>query len=191
MDISDFILIASVLVALGIGVRSIRQTKELQERQLNEAEQARRTDRRHKALDETITWALDCAQSCYLPMDVTAAVTAEERSRQDTFLDATLTTFGLTLVSLMARADYIDLLAISHFSEGLQDAVKQLKRNLQAYEAFLPEASEAVLSKTILPIDTVEAVVNGLSEHPKRVHHSAVRVFKETVSIKAQDIPTS
>ena len=57
MEISDWVLVGSVIVALVLGIRSLRQTKDL-----------RRKEYRHKLLDEIIDWAKDTIETSFLLM---------------------------------------------------------------------------------------------------------------------------
>jgi hypothetical protein len=56
-------LSTAVIVSLILGVKALRQTKELQDRQLKHSEEARQREYKQRMLDEIIAWAVDVSNS--------------------------------------------------------------------------------------------------------------------------------
>jgi hypothetical protein len=56
-------LSTAIVVSLILGVRALRQTKELQDTQLKHSEEARQREHKQRILDEIIAWAVDTSNS--------------------------------------------------------------------------------------------------------------------------------
>jgi hypothetical protein len=160
MEVGDWITLAAVIVALGIGVASILHTQSLQKR-----------ERKERLLNEIIEWAVDVLEcepevsTDSLQAGVTDQSVVVAFIRVDLFLKYR---------KVDARSEYVRRIALN-FEKGLQSAVKKATGELDTTVEFL---------RAHLDIATTQEV----RDYRESLELSALAVIKEATNIKARDI---
>ena len=162
MGTSDGITLAAVIVALGIGVTSIIQTKRIQKRTY-----------KHALLKEIIDWATDVGSPKYgLNIDV---LTSGGISDNDKLL-ASLLTQAFHLDMLIQKSNYIAKIA-PIFTKDLEKAVEEVRVALREHQKIIDSFTDGKIdAKTVGKHDFVltETANNGLP--PKKESSFSVRL---------------
>jgi len=161
MEIGDWITLAAVLVALGIGVASIWHTRSMQKK-----------ERRERLLNEIIEWAADAGKPKYaLNVASLSSSTVSEKDQQlfyrvgqASYIDA-----------LIVRSEYISKIA-STFTQNLGTAVENLKNDLENHSQLIQDWIQ----------DKVDAADIGKDEAV--LGKSANEVLRKAAKIKTRGI---
>ena len=160
MEITGWITLAAVIVALGIGVASILHTQRLQKQ-----------GRRDRLLNEIIEWAIDAAKPTYALTLTSLDYTLSEED-QTTFVQLSQASHTDTL---KARGKYIGKIALI-FTKDLSIAVENVRNNLEEH------------SKLIEDWVNDKSNAKAIGTHDYTVGQSANKVIEEAVKIKTGDI---
>jgi hypothetical protein len=160
MDIGDWITLAAVLVALGIGIASILHTRGLQ-----------RKERRERLLNEIIEWAIDSARPKYAQELTTLDYTLSIED-QTNIIQLSQSSYTHTL---KIKGDYLSLIA-SSFTSGLSAAVENLTEELDKHTKLIE--------------DWIDANVHAedIGSHEYALTKAANAVLAEATKLKTQDI---
>ncbi len=160
MEISDWITLAAVIVALAIGVTSLLQTQMLQKR-----------ERKERLLNEIIEWAIDINKGGWeviIPINLALDEDTSERENLARLL--------FKYQTLYAKSEYIQDIALA-FEENLHPALKRVTRNLK-------EAINRIDEYLFKQKGTKERV----EQSNKPLHKSVITLIKEAAKIKTGDI---
>lgn len=179
MEISDWVLVVSVIVALVLGIRSLRQIRNIQQ-----------TGNRQRLLDEIIKWASDVMsydKSEYL-IDVLKAKDFESASK---FMYSDVSRIKREYITIGARSLYAAGVAEALREEKLHSAISHLIGNVTEEIKLLDEC-QATIERAVAGTDfdktNVDAAFDNLTEYRKELHKSVYEVIREAVKIKARDI---
>ena len=115
MDISDWLILAAVIVALGIGVSSLIQTQRLQRR-----------ERKEILLNEIIEWATDI-QKVSLEIDIPLVTDGSLDKKK--IQASILLRYGIPFI----RNDYIKAIVSKEFKDQLLKDVEDMIKNFTAF----------------------------------------------------------
>jgi hypothetical protein len=190
-------LSTAVIVSLILGVKALRQTKELQDRQLKHSEEARQREYKQRMLDEIIAWAVDVSNSYAVRPD------DSEDYRAGRGRIAYVSNLEYRFKLLENRSRYIRLVANRIDSTlgdivlevlGLMEELKRLSWVSVSGGSFPPQETERVAAIIIgKETDTTglsEGALNALSRFRSAVSlNSALdRIIGKAVDIKMQSI---
>jgi len=160
MEITGWITLAAVIVALGIGVASILHTQSLQQR-----------ERKERLLNEIIEWAIDAAKPTYALTLTSLDYTLSEED-QTTIMQLSQASHTDTLI---ARGKYIGKIALI-FTKDLSFAVENVRNNLEKH------------SKLIEDWVNGKGNAKAIGAHDYTLGQSANKVIEEAAKIKTRDI---
>lgn len=133
MNITDWITLAAVLVALGIGISFIIQTQKLQVR-----------ERKERLLNEIIDWAIEVTK-CEILMDV-ADLLYMENSKKQPILSFILTDKEHFKYNELKRKS-VHIIKISlPFGRDLQIDIAKLEKYLGVHLELLKQLKSAILN---------------------------------------------
>lgn len=176
MEITGWITLAAVIVALGIGVASILHTQSLQKK-----------ERRERLLNEIIEWAIDVS-NCSISISGSEAIKAEEDPHgkvEQILTHAQLTEWGIRLQSMMTRGKYISASA-KIFCDDVKTAIKKLNEDLDQFIKSLHSCADIKykgLSSTVYRKQLDKSL-----ELRDIMDNSALKVIEEATKIKTRDI---
>ncbi len=188
MEVGDWITLAAVLVALGLGVSSLIQTQKLKER-----------ERKERLLNEIIEWALDVAK-CGSTVNIQSpqpffTVLVEKnfpklsREEQEILLkglnkdnERVWQSRHMELIfryqTVDARGEYIcEISNLPYFN--IYASVKEVKDNLRTTLEIYWEYLDDI---------TDEALMEKVTEWEHKLQESAVSLIKEATKIKTKDL---
>ena len=119
-------LSTAVVISLILGVRALRQTKELQEKQFKHEEELRLREQRQKLFDEIIDWAIDITRvgTTRTIADMSYAHLGYELHAVELMYFETL---RYEFQEVYSRSDYVAIIAIRFTEEELNKQVKAAK----------------------------------------------------------------
>ena len=166
MGISDWVLVCSVIVALVLGIRSLRQTKDL-----------RRKEYRNKLIDEIIDWASDIANTTcrFEPKtgtkeDLAQYLTFNTKSE---YVKEVAKTFGDKLVSSVDDVIFCIRIGSRLVFDLLQ--LRGIERQLMEINPWLE--SDDYVSKTLETLPQVKY----------KLRMSAIKLMQEAAQIKSEN----
>jgi len=159
MEISDWITLAAILVALGIGVSSLIQTERLQKR-----------ERKERLLNEIIEWAVANIQATY-GQDITVVTLKGDELRSALYLG---------FVQLNSRSQYIKR-AASIFNDVITKLVNETVETLESCENVHAEWVSCTEKEKDKKMEETLAVCKSLREKAKAI-------IEEAAKIKNKDI---
>jgi len=139
MEVGDWITLAAVIVALGIGVASILHTQSLQKR-----------ERRERLLNEIIEWAIDVCRCGLTPPKIPTSKTSTSL-----YLLDTLAELSLEFESISGRTEYINRIALN-FGGNLQSTVHSLAEVVGVRTKLIEEQIDILKGKRIDVSGTAE-----------------------------------
>ena len=172
-------VIASFLVAvvaLGLGVSSFIQTKNLQKK-----------ERKERLLKEIIEWAIDVSK--WRPKEMHKdMVGIKNNLKQQEIIHAYISRIMDSFVEMRGRNQYVSTIAMK-IDINLEESVNKLIDELEAYinllDEWLTTISGAVARNAIA--DDVEYFQKA-EEHEYQVERLALKVIEEANKIKTRDI---
>lgn len=179
-EIGQIIAVSTaVIVSLLLGIRSLRQTRYIQE-----------NERKQRLLNEIIKWASDvmsCDKSEYL-VDVLKAKDFESASK---FMYSDVSRIKGEYITIGARSLYAAGVAEALREKKLYSAISHLIGNVTEEIKLLDEC-QATIERAVANAEfdktNVNAAFDNLTEYRKELHKSVYEVIREAVKIKARDI---
>jgi hypothetical protein len=176
MEITGWITLAAVIVALGIGVASILQTHRLQER-----------ERKERLLNEIIDWAVDVTKGELL-MEFADVRGIKGIQWARLYLYTTVDKLQFSFRQARTRGLYISG-TVSILGADLQQAVGELLRNLEVHIQALRECMDAINSPACeTTLDGATSTARKTTDSKKLLDESATKVLEEATKIKTGDI---
>jgi hypothetical protein len=178
--ISAGIMLLAVFVALGIGVASILHTQSMQKR-----------ERRERLLDEIIEWAVDMTKGELL-MEFADVKGIQGVRKTRLYLYVTVDKLQFTFRQARTRGLYISRI-VSILGTNLQQAVGELRRNLEAHIQALKECMDTIDSPALdspaqeRTLNIAIAAARKTTDSKKLLDKSANKVIEETTKIKIRD----
>jgi len=177
MDIGDWITLAAVVVALGIGVASILHTQSLQKQ-----------ERKERLLNEIIEWATETIE-----WDIEKDYFTEKRLRE---ADKPLLVILMQLIRLsegfrsFKRKGQLILrpLALVFKHQPLTDFMDELIYNLQKHVELIGLQEMALMNDITAQTLSNEfnSAVNEVTNHKKQLDQSATKVISEATKLKSK-----
>jgi hypothetical protein len=146
----------AILVALGLGVANIVQTKQIQER-----------EKRERLLNEIIEWAIDVCRCGLKPFPLPTSKMAESKAGIELYLTSILMELLLEYESISGRTEYLKRIALN-FGGNLQSTVHSLAEVVGVRTKLIEEQIDILNGKRI--------DISGMAELTKTSN------FKEWVS---------
>lgn len=177
MDVSDWVLVGSVIVALVIGILSLRQTRGLQQKQFRHAVESRQEELRLKLFDEIIEWATEVTKysinpdiELFINLRNAGGDTETQQSAENEHREQLLS----LLLHISKRGDYIRSIPSEKISIELFKAIEEIISELKEQIKLLREALT-----NQKPITTTDI---GLQTD--RLGKCAHKVIEETAKLK-------
>ena len=173
--ITALILLTSIVVSLFIGLKSIGQTKDIQEKQY-----------RNKLLNDIVQWAIDITE-CGLGKDITplSQITDKEEIRQ--FVLARATELELSFKAIAGRSRYIHGIT-SAFGQDLQTAVSKLEEELEVHTDLFTQMRGAIIYKlgTLENISARDMMSRKVRDHKLELDKYSNKVIDEVGKIQVK-----
>ncbi|MBA7486912.1 hypothetical protein ES707_22474 [subsurface metagenome] len=163
MGITDWLMLAAVIVALGLGVTSILHTQSLQKR-----------ERREKLLNEIIEWATDVASCGIEPTSPEVEEVTDAEAL--TFLSNQVKKLG-TLQLLRARSEKIKEISLnigSAMTNTVDEVTRNLKNQLSSLYGFKHDPGPLIIREVV--------------QNNALLYSSAVKLIQEATRFKTKDI---
>jgi len=176
MDCGDWITLAAVIVALGIGVASILHTQSLQKK-----------ERKERLLNEIIEWAVDVTKGELL-MEFADVRGIKGIQWSRLYLYTTVDKLHFSFRQARTRGLYISG-TVSILGADLQQAVGELIRNLEVHIQALRKCMDVIDSPACeTTLDGAMSAARKTTDTKKLLDESATKVLDEAAKIKTRDI---
>jgi len=184
MEVGDWITLAAVIVALGIGVAAILQTQSLQKK-----------ERKERLLNEIIEWAIDVTNLRSGGKGIFKEIAGIADIKEVEILtQAHIIEMKESYVGMRGRNKYVSSI-IRDFKQDLQQAVIKLIEDLEVYIEVLDEwwkfkcdAIEQDSIKTEEYITKDGEYTTKADEYMLQIDNSANEVIEEAAKVKTRDI---
>ena len=169
-------LTTAIAISLYFGVKSLRHTKDLQEKQFKHDEEIRKREDRQKLLDEIIQWAIDISK-CGLEVELPSKF---ERTPQG-YLDFRnrMTQLQNVLRALLRKSKYISAVVLPSW-QVLNIIIKELQTQLDDHVTQINEYIEGNIAN--------ESKLEALDKHRSTINGLVAGVIDEATQIKIQDL---
>jgi len=157
------ITLIAVTAALYIGIKSLRQTENIQKQ-----------ERKHRLLNEIIEWAVDILECGRVP-DMLYEMRVKDVSKPEELGSVIADDIRYRFNSIKARSSYIGKIVLS-FGQDLQTAVKVTTEALDRQIELLKQMPDGKVNPT------------AVGDHRKILDQSANKVIEEAAKIKTRDI---
>ncbi len=178
MDCAAWATLAAVLVALGIGVASLHQTKRIQQRQY-----------RYGLLSEIIEWTMDIANWRFVHRKAVGdMLEKKDRKEQQLFLYAHIVEVKETFMGMRGRNQYVSVVAKEVFELSLQEAARKLQDEVEAYVEFLDNWQHAMADAIQKGIDDKQENRDKANQHEQQLDQYVDEVMREAARTKSRYI---
>jgi len=176
MEITGWITLAAVLVALGIGVSSLIQTNKL-----------KKAEKRERLLNEIIEWAVDVTK--WRPKEIfKEMMNVSDTLKLQRLLYSHIIQIMENFIETRGRNKYISDIAIK-FDKNLGEAVDNLIDVLESKIELLDEWKSIIANATTKGEDANdEQYFQKAEEHENLIEKLALKVIEEATKIKTRDI---
>ena len=165
MGITDWLMLAAVIVALGLGVTSILHTQSLQKR-----------ERRERLLNEIIEWAVDILKFSPMPKQTIFELKLKkEEPKVEDVIMLWKVSLEEHLLPIISKGAYINRISKT-FGKAMWSATNKVS---------------FYLGNTIEYINKLEGTYSSLEALKKpneELHNAAVQIIEEAIKIKTKDI---
>lgn len=177
MEAGDMILVVAVIVSLVIGILSLRQTKNIQDKQIRHVEETRLKEHRQKLINEIIAWATEVGK-CGLGRDFSIIGMADAKNPLLYFSNY-IADLAAAYEAINVRSRYIQSVT-SNFKHGLKNDTDELVIKLKSHIEFLDGLSATDISKW-------EEIVKRIGESRRQLAESSFKLIEEATKIKTEE----
>ena len=175
MDISNWITIAAVIVALGIGVASILHTRSIYKK-----------ERKDRLLNELIRWAEDISICC---MEQEAQeIFGNHSSRERRLYIETQVNKENTFHLLLGKASYISGITRKNFSKELQNIFQNVILKLQSQKDLAIKYRKKIEKGESIESSWLLDVANKIADNNNQLYNYSEKIIEEATRIKTRDI---
>lgn len=177
----------AVIVSLVIGIRSIRQTRQLQKNDFKRNEEIRRKEYRKNLLDDIIKWAIE-ASNPQRPLHATDALMAQNFKLSRYYMSLDVAIFRSYFQASQAKSAYIIEITRALHKEKLEKAINGLIIDIDQMIVLLNECYSTILATAESEAAKIDAAFNNLIEHERKIGKSAYEVILNAVKVKTDEV---
>jgi len=171
MEVGDWITLAAVIVALGLGLSSLIQTHMLQKR-----------ERKERLLNEIIEWASNITKVEWYK-DYPSMFNIQDKEKLKAFMGFHLGELHSNLTSMRAQNHYISGIAWI-LDKDLYKSIMELILCFEAHIIFIKKWIDALAIEE----EEEKKVIEKLNQNELKLDELSKKVIEEVIEIKARDI---